>query len=185
MHAHLRADAKILQVLLRQGEVDVDRVHGLQRHDGVAAVEVLANVDPADAQHAVEAGADGLALDGGLGVGDGGLGLPLVGVGGVEIALRIRVLFAQVLLTLERVHREVAVRLGGFERRLFLVGDQTHEQVALADGLAALEQDVLDDARQVGGDRHALHGFERADGAQGRLPLGRVDDVGGHGDGRR
>ena len=45
------------------------------------------------------------------------------------------------------------------------------EHVALADRLAGLERDPLDDARQVGAHRDALHGGHRADGAQRRRPL--------------
>ena len=45
-------------LLLRQREVDVDRVERLQRHDRVARVQVLPEVDLADAEHARERRAD-------------------------------------------------------------------------------------------------------------------------------
>ena len=50
--AHLASDAHLAGILLRHTEIDVDRIELLQRDDRIAAVQVLAEVDLAYAEHA-------------------------------------------------------------------------------------------------------------------------------------
>jgi len=76
------ADGHLAHALLGQGEVHVDRIQGLQADHRVTRVEVLAQVDAAEAQHAVERRADGLLRDQGAlrlgpGAGLGGVADPL------------------------------------------------------------------------------------------------------------
>ena len=75
-------------MLLRQREVHIHRIERLQRDDGRAVVEKLAEVDLADARPAGERGADGLLGDHGADVVDLGVGLLGLGFGAVEIGRR-------------------------------------------------------------------------------------------------
>ena len=61
--AHAAADAHLAGRLLRHAEVHVDRIQRLQRHQRVAAGQVLTEVDLADAEHAGERRPDRLPLD--------------------------------------------------------------------------------------------------------------------------
>ena len=66
----LPADAHLAGVLLRHAEVHVDRIQRLQRHERVAAGQVLTEVDLADAEDAGERRADRLPLDRGADLAD-------------------------------------------------------------------------------------------------------------------
>ena len=77
----------VRELLLRHGEVDVDRVGGLERDDRRAAGQVLPEVDLADPEHARERRADQLALDRGADLADARLGLLVLGAQPVELGL--------------------------------------------------------------------------------------------------
>ena len=57
------ADPDLVQRLLRQEEVDIDRIERLQGHDGGAGSQILADIDRADAEMAGERRAQHLLVD--------------------------------------------------------------------------------------------------------------------------
>ena len=57
-HTHFRADLQLRDVLLRHGEVHVDRIQGLERDHGIAGRQVLTQIDLTDAEHAGKGRAD-------------------------------------------------------------------------------------------------------------------------------
>src|SRR6185295_16060340 len=62
--ADVATEMHLTGLLLRNAEVDVDRVQRLQRDHCVAAVQVLAEVDRAEAENPGERRVDRLPLDG-------------------------------------------------------------------------------------------------------------------------
>ena len=175
------------ELLLRDGEVDERGADRLERHDRRAAGHVLAEVHRADAEDAGEGGVDRLALDRRLDLVD-------VRVGGLELGHRLVVvllrddaLLRQTLIALQGETRELELRLGGRELGALLARIETHEDVAFRDVPAGLEEDLLDDARQISRDGDAvdrgdaadrveragprlLLGDDRRDGLRGRRP---------------
>ena len=86
-HPDRQAGIKPGELLLGQGEIDKDRVEGLQGDDGVRLAEYLAEVDLADAEAAAEGGADRLLGDGGADAVDLGQCLLVSGLGLIVIGL--------------------------------------------------------------------------------------------------
>ncbi len=105
-------------------------------------------------------------------------------VGAVPLGLGGDALLAQPRQPVEADLRERGLGVGGGELRELLLDVELDERVALPDGLARLEGDLLDDAGKVGADDDALHGGDRADGRQGGRPLLGLRDDGRHGLGR-
>src|SRR6266545_4690130 len=184
-HADLSADSKLAQLLLRHGEVHVDRVERLERHDRIAGLQVLAEVDLADAENPGKRRPDRLAPDRGLRLPRLRDRLLVLGRGLVVFRLRGDAFLTQTFYPLEVDGREAALRLGVGELRLFLTGVEPHEHVAGSHFLAGVELDPRNEPGQVGGDGHAVHGLDRPDGGDRRRPplLPRADR--GHRFGRR
>src|SRR5439155_14396336 len=88
LHAHRRTDAELAHVLLRHAEIHVHRIHGLERHHRITAGEVLADVDPADAERSAEWRPNLLAFDHGADLGHARL--RLLQLRGQPIELRLR-----------------------------------------------------------------------------------------------
>jgi hypothetical protein len=179
------AGPEVGDVLLRQVEVDVDRVERLQRHDLGAGSQVLTEVDLTDADASGEGSADGFLGDHRALIVDVGDGLLVLRLGAVEVGLRIGVGGAQLPGALQRNLAEVGL---GFESaELGFVGGnvQLHEQIALLHVLARFEVDFRHGAGEFVAHGDALGGGEVARGVQLALPggLGGVD--GGDGDRRR
>src|SRR5687768_3929427 len=101
-NTHAASGADLSGILLRNAEVDVDRIERLQRHDRAPAGQVLTQVDGPDAEHARERCADRLAGDGGADLANLRLGLLLRRGGGIELGARDRVVLDQALHPFER-----------------------------------------------------------------------------------
>ena len=157
-------------LLLRHREVDVDRVERLERHHGLAGLEVLAEVDLPDPQDPREGRANRLPVDGGADLADLGLRLLVLGDDTVVVGLGDDALLVESVGPVEVEPREVELGLGGLQLRLLLPRVQLHENRARLDGLARLDRDPIDDARQIGAHGDALHGHGGPDGAQGLGP---------------
>ena len=133
--------------------------------------QVLPQVDLADAEEARERRPDRLAVDGRPNLADAGVRLALFGRGPVELGLRDDALLQQPLHALEVDARQVTLRFRRCHLRPLLARIEQREDVSGADVLSRVERNSLDRSRQVGADRHALHGGEGADRAQRRRPL--------------
>ena len=86
--ANLAADADRSDGLLRNAEIDVDRVQRLERHDGIAARYVLSAVCLAQTQNACEGCTNGLAVDCGANLVHTRLGLLVLGGRAIELSPR-------------------------------------------------------------------------------------------------
>ena len=79
----------------------------------------------------------------------------------VELGLRDDALLQQPLHALEVDARQVTLRFRRCQLRPLLARIEQREDVSGADVLSRVERNSLDCSRQVGADRHALHGGER------------------------
>ena len=183
-HADLGADLERRDVLLRHGEVHVDRIHRLQGNDRVAPLQVLAQVHLPEPQHAGERGPDRLALDRGPHLAH--VRLRGLGLGREAVVLRLghHALLEQLGRPREVEIRELALGHRGGQLRPFLIGIEPHQHLARGDLAARVELDPVDQAGQIGAHRDAVHGHDAPDRAQGRRPLVLPRDHCGHGLGR-
>src|SRR5205823_13665815 len=104
--------AQLRDGLLRHAEVDVDGIQSLQRHQRVAAGQVLSEVDVADAEDARERRLDCLSIDRGADLADARVALSKIRLRTIELGLRDDVLTEEPLHPLEIDPREVALCLG-------------------------------------------------------------------------
>ena len=169
-HLHLGAGTEPADLLLRHREVHVQRVERLQRHDGRAAGEVLAEVHLPDAENSREGSPDHLPLDRGPDLADARLGLLVLGAHPVELGLRDDALRDEAPHALQVHGRQLALGLGRGKLRPLLSRVEADEDLALTDRLARLEQDRLDDTGQVRAHGHAADGLDRADGLERSRP---------------
>ncbi len=110
-YGHRLAHQHPADLLLWQIEVDVDRIDGLQRHDLVARIEVLARVHEGDAEPPRKRRANRLLVDDGLLAGS--LGALALQVGFIAVDLRLGDCFGSHLHAVagERGLRQVGGRL--------------------------------------------------------------------------
>ena len=94
---------------------------------------------------------------------------------GVEIRSRNGPLFDQVALPLDLGSGERESRLRRAELRLLLLRIQLHEERAFFHRCARFKRDLRDDPRKIGADRDALHGPQRTNRAEDRLPRLRLN----------
>src|SRR6266508_190930 len=152
-HAHAAPDARLADLLLGHGEVHIDRLQGLQGYDGIATLEVLAEVHLPDAQEAREGRPDLLPVDGGADLAHPGLRLLVLRRGTVVIRLGRDALPVEVGHPVQVETGEVPLRLRRGELRLLLPGVQLHEHFPGLDGLAGTEGDPVDGAGEGCGPR--------------------------------
>ena len=81
------ADRELAELLLRQVEIDVDRIDRLQRDDRIARIDVLPRIDRGDAETSGKRRAHGLLVDERGLLRD--LRLLALQVGGVRVELRL------------------------------------------------------------------------------------------------
>src|SRR5579859_2755928 len=165
--AHRHPERHRLELLLRQGEIDVHAVRRLEHRDGRAGVEVLAQVHLPDAELPGERRAHHLARD----------------LRAEQAEVRVRRLDDRVVVVLlrrrqrlrrheraraARVHLgELAAGLGRFELRALDVAVELDQDLPLVDHLARLEVDGRNDAGGVVAHghparrRHAPHRVQR------------------------
>ena len=158
------------QLALREREVDVDGIELFQWHDRGPRRQVLAQVDAADAQAAVEGCADALFVDQGLLPANSGLRGVERGAGLVVVLLGHGFVFDQLGGALELEPRQRAFREQSLQLRLVGAIVEFEQQVALFDALTRVEVDHTDLARDLAGDLDARHCGQAADDLQIGLP---------------
>ena len=160
---HFLPDGDLPALLLRQGEVHIEVVEVRERHHCAAGVDVLADLNLADAEHAVPGSADQLLRDDGLGLGAAGAHLVELRLILVDGRLR-RVLPGQELARACQVElREL--RLGAVVREVALVGliIELHQRIACLHRGTRLEQDLGNEPADLAGDGDLMHRLQRAD----------------------
>ena len=167
---HRKPGAQPGQLLLGEGEVDVDRIEGLQRHDRVALPEGLAEIHLPDAQAAAEGRADRLLGDGGAQGLHLGHRLPMAGDGGVIVRLGDDLLLQHLHVAGEDGFRQRHLGLGAGELGLLDARVLADQQVPPLHLRSRLEGDLHDLCRQLGGDGDPLDRGQRADRRTGRFP---------------
>src|SRR5450432_2341035 len=169
-HPDRHANLDLGEALLRQGEVDVDGVDGLEHRDARARVQVLAEVDLADPEAPAERRANDLAID---------LGRERVRVGGrrlqqrlvvVGLRLRDRVALDEGARSLHRQGREVHLGPRRGELSPLDAGVEVDQSLALPDHRARLEVDVRDDPGRVVAQDDALGRRDATDRGERALP---------------
>lgn len=168
---HGAADLQLTSGLLRNAEVHVDRIERLERDQRIAAGQVLSQVDVTNAQNPGEGRADRLALNHRPDFPDLRIGLPILGGRAIELGSRDHSFIEQSLHPLEREPRELMLRFGRRQLRLFLARIQQGEHFAGAHRLSGLEQNLFDRAGKIGAHRNTLHGREGPDRVQRGRPL--------------
>ena len=140
------ADGEASQFLLGEGEVDVDRVDGLEGDEGVALGKELAGIDLHDAEAAGEGGGDVLLGDGDGELVDGGAGLGGGGLGGVELVRRVGVVGTQFAGALEVDLGQPGLGLEAAQLGLLAGGVEHDERIAGGDGGAGAGDHGADQA---------------------------------------
>ena len=143
----------------------------MERHQRVAARQVLAQVDLSDPQDSRERGTDGLPVDRGTDFSYPCLRLPLVGGGAIELRARDDALVQQALHPLEVQTREIALRFRRGQLRLLLARIEQRQHFALTDRRAGFETDPVHRAGQVRAHGDALNRGDCSDRAQRGRPL--------------
>ena len=168
--------------MLRNGEVDVHGPDGLERHDRRPGVQILAEVDLPDPEHAGKRRADRLALRSSPGSAPASASACLYSaIEPVEVRLGLRCPARPGPSRDPEFSSESSIcGLRGRELSLLLPRVEPHEHGARRDRLTRLELDLLDDPGQVRADRHALDRGDRADRVPGGRPLLVLGDDGRH-----
>ncbi len=112
-HVHFAADTHLWQVLLRQVEFHVELLEIGKSRDGVAGVEILPEVDAADAELAAERRADVVLLDTRIELPHGGLRLFELGFVLVECLTRLDMAWGQLARSIQLDGGEAGLRLRG------------------------------------------------------------------------
>ena len=167
---HRKADAQPGQFLLGEGEVDVDRVEGLERDDRITLAEDLAEVHLPDAQASAEGRADRLLGDGGAEGAYLGHRLLVIGDGGVVVRLGNDLLRQHLDVAREDGLRQFHLGLGAGELGFLHARVLADQQVAPLHLPPRLECDLHDLCRQLGGNGDPLDRGQRADRRKGGLP---------------
>src|SRR6266542_2693902 len=133
-------------LLLGHGEVHVDRIEGLERHDRGSPGQVLTEVDLSDPQDPGERRPDGLPFDRGADLADLGPALRILRRGLVVVRLGDDSLLEQAADPVEIDAGELLLRLRGGQLRALLARVQLHEDSAIADRLPGIEVDLVHDS---------------------------------------
>ena len=153
--------------LLRHVEVDVDGIERLQLHDRIATRQVLTEVDLSDAENSGERRANRLALDGRTTSLQRAPRVCLLSAVALSNSAReITLSFNSPCMRSKLSAGQIALRLGRCQLRALLSCVELDQHLALPHGLARVERDTIDGAREVGADRDTLHSGDRSDRAQ-------------------
>src|SRR6266536_1466991 len=169
--AHSASHSHAGDLLLGHGEVHVDRIEGLERHDRGSPGQVLTEVDLANPQDPGERRPDGLPFDRGADLADLGSALRVFRRGLVIVRLGNDSLLEQATHPVEIDAGELLLRLRRGQLRALLPRVQLHEDGALPDRLPGIEVDLVHDAGQVRADRDAVHRGHGSDLGEVRRPL--------------
>src|ERR1019366_8211346 len=169
--AHLHASLEPRQLLLRERKLGIDWRQRLKRDDRFAGVQVLPEVDEADAQAPSERRADGLLLNRSTDVVSVALVLLEGGLGGFQFGLRNHVLGAEAAFAGDVEAAQLFLRLKRMQLGRLGGGVQSHQQSAIGHHRAGFKGDLAGDAGDVRGDGHTLHGGDGGDGGKGVLPF--------------
>ena len=172
------------EVLLPDQEPHAHDRQVLQAGDQVAGMQILSQVDLADAEHAGERRGDDAPVDGrreGDRLGDQGIVFRLRVV---QVALRDDPFLHQLPLALEVGLGRGNLRLRRLEVGLLLAAVQPDQRLADFHFAAGIEQDLGDDARFGPADIDPLHRLGHADRADLLLPFDLRHRGGGDVDGR-
>ena len=172
---------ELAAVLLRDGEVCIERRQIRQRHDHRAGGKVLADLDVTDAEYTVEWSPHHLLRDDRFGLGDACFRLIERGLRLIDGRLRAELMRGELLGALQRQLSHHGLRLEVGEIALLWGIEQLHQRRALLHRSACGEHDVGNPAADIGGDVHLVHGGEIAD----RIQQIRHDLGFGLGDGNR
>src|SRR5882724_3171143 len=118
--AELFADSYLAEVFLWEREIHIDRIRRLERHNGCADIQVLAEVHLPDADHSIERGRNGLAGDVRSRIINGCSRLAKLAFGGIVIRLRDGSTSPEIALAVETQFCQVAARFRGMQLGLFL-----------------------------------------------------------------
>ncbi len=129
------------QLLLRHREVDIERVERSQRRQCIAGVDILPEIDPADADLAGERSADDALRDLGVELIDRGLGLDQLFLALLDHLLADEAGRRQPLRALVLQLREAAARQQPVAFRPLRRIVELHQRRALGNRLAGLEID--------------------------------------------
>ena len=164
-------------LLRRQCEIDVEHRQIGQGHDRRAGIEILPEIDLADAEPAGKRGADQLLRDDGLSFLDFGIGLVELALVLVDGLLRRELALDQLLGARQRDYREFRLRLVIGEVAAIRRVVQLDQRVAGLHRLSRLEEDLGDEPGHLGIDRDLVDRGQRADaGGKARDRLGLGDD---------
>ena len=139
-HLDLAPHPNLPELLLGHREGHVEGVERLQRHDRVARVEVLTEVDLPQAEDAAERRADLLAVDRGADLPHPRLRLLVLGARPVELGLGDDALADEPASPVEVQPREVPLRLGGGQLGALLPRVQADEHLALLHRLGRIRR---------------------------------------------
>ncbi len=163
-------DLDVRERLLRHVEIDQDRIERLQRDDGRAGGQVLADVDLANAQPPGERRPDDLLLDQRLLRRHLGAGRFQRRHIGIDIRLADGLRRELFLVALVVLLGEFGGRLQLLQFGVVIVRLEPQQHLARRHLVAGIEGDFIDDAGRLRGEIGAAHGAQRADRLDLRLP---------------
>ncbi len=171
MTCRLRPTWTVVKRLLRQTEIDVNRIQGLQLNHGIARGQILAEIDLANAQGPGEGRANCFSLNGCADCVHIGFGLFLLGCGLVVFQTGDDALFHKRLPSAVVDLRQITLGLESSKLRPLFASVEFDENVAFPYCLAGIKVNLRYRTWKVGADHHAVNRFHGADYACSRGPL--------------
>ena len=140
--SHVTPDRHPGGVLLRDAEIHINRIKGLQAGQRVPGRKILSEVDLTKAQDSRKRRADGLPIDHCADFFNPGCGFLLFGGSSVVFGAGDGAFIDQTLHALKVEARQVARGFNGGQLRLFLSGVELYKEIAFVNGGAGLESDL-------------------------------------------